>query len=315
MITLEGQLRQLLEEIKYRRGFPPRKRIEVIRNDLTVQGLGRSGALVEAVAEEYLEVVERILDEFTEIVLDKRSELGLATEGDLQSVIWQAYNDLFNTARGLALNDLGESSGAYDSLAMAAIDNRRTPIWQHLERTIKLRPLHETASPVAKEREQKFGILWSANQATTDFETWAAEARQWNNPVSLLFIDLDHFRTFNEQYSHTKVDETILPEAQKILAKHAQGRGEAYRYGGEEFLVILPNHDASEAEVMAEKIRFVFEKHQFAIDGKTERVTVSIGVATWPTHGETYKQVLEVANKAEQEAKRTRNSVRVAGGR
>lgn len=312
-MALDGHLRQLLDEVKYRRGFPPKNKIQLIRNQLVLQGLGQSGALVQAIADAYLEVVENVLDEFTEIVAARSKVLGLNSQADVRRVIAQAHQEMFDLARGLTLGDFGgPSSGAFGTLGMARVDDRRDPVRQHLERTIELRRFDESQAAVSKEREQKFRILWSVNQAATDFEAWAAEARKWENPVSLLFIDLDHFKAFNERYTHAKVDETLLPDAQNILAKHAQGRGEAYRYGGEEFLVILPNHDANEAQAIAEKIRVSFEERQFEVDGTPERVTVSIGVATFPEHGDSYKAVLEAANEAEREAKRTRNIVKLA---
>jgi len=97
-----------------------------------------------------------------------------------------------------------------------------------------------------------------------------------------------------------------------MLARIAQGRGEAYRHGGEEFVLITPNLDAREAEALAEKLRSTFEQHRFDIDGRSEAVTVSVGVAVWPYSGSSYDEVLAAANRAEAEAKKTRNVVRVA---
>jgi len=65
-------------------------------------------------------------------------------------------------------------------------------------------------------------------------------------------------------------------------------------------------------EAFAEKVRKTFEEHVFEIAGQVEKITVSIGVALWPEHGTTYKAVLEAANRAEADAKQTRNVVQVA---
>jgi hypothetical protein len=89
--------------------------------------------------------------------------------------------------------------------------------------------------------------------------------------------------------------------------------GGAYRYGGDEYLVILPNIDTSEAFTFAEKIRVTYENHNFTIDGDRIPVTVSIGLAVWPSHGSTYSAVLESANGAEAQAKLRKNCVVVAG--
>jgi hypothetical protein len=106
------------------------------------------------------------------------------------------------------------------------------------ERARELRRVIGTASGrLQKEREQKFKILLSPGQASRDFDDLTRQAHEWDNPVAVFFVDLDHFRGLNDRWSHAKVDQTILPEAQQLLARLAQGRGEAYRYGGEEFLL------------------------------------------------------------------------------
>lgn len=173
--------------------------------------------------------------------------------------------------------------------------------------------LDERVHGETKEREQKFGILLSPAQASRDFDEWKSEAQKWGNPIAVLFVDIDQFKVLNERLTETKVDKTIFPEVQKLLAKLVQGRAGAYRYGGEEFLLILPNLDGREAEAFAEKVRETFEQSRFEVDGGVEQVTVSIGVAIWPRNGEAYQQVLEAANAAEREAKKTRNTVKVAG--
>jgi GGDEF domain-containing protein len=74
----------------------------------------------------------------------------------------------------------------------------------------------------------------------------------------------------------------------------------------------MPNLDTSEAQAFGEKIRSAFEGQRFMVNGEIERVTVSVGVALWPAHGDTYQEVLEAANGAELEAKKGRNSVTIA---
>ncbi len=128
-----------------------------------------------------------------------------------------------------------------------------------------------------------------------------------------MLVDLDHFKALNEWWTNATIDETILPVVQKLLAKLVQGRGEAYRHGGEEFLLIMPNMNAREAEAFAEKVRETFERYPFEVKGRPQPMTVSVGAAIWPDHGATHQEVLEAANRAELEAKRTWNAVRVAG--
>jgi two-component system, cell cycle response regulator len=138
------------------------------------------------------------------------------------------------------------------------------------------------------------------------------QALEWSNPVAVIFVDLDHFKAMNDRWTNAKVDQTILPDAQRLVARLVQGRGEAYRHGGEEFLLIMPNLDTSEAQAFGEKVRSAVEGHRFEVDSEVVRVTVSVGVALWPVHGDTFQEVLEASNRAELEAKSRRNSVAVA---
>ena len=78
-------------------------------------------------------------------------------------------------------------------------------------------------------------------------------------------------------------------------------RGGAYKQGGEEFLVILPNHDGAEAAAFVEKLRLAFHSTTFKVKDQVEHMTVSIDVACWPRHGQTYDEVLKKANQAEVE--------------
>jgi len=77
-------------------------------------------------------------------------------------------------------------------------------------------------------------------------------------------------------------------------------------------VMILRNLDIDEARRFGEKVRAAFEGELLEAGGTRERVTVSIGVAVWPEHGASYEAVLAAANRAEAEAKKTRNSVKVA---
>lgn len=172
-----------------------------------------------------------------------------------------------------------------------------------------------TSGPIAatKELEQKFGILFSLPQASSDFDEWVADSEDQGFSIGVLFIDIDHFKNLNERYTETEVDKTILPEFQNLLKQLAANRGAAYRHGGEEFVVLLPNHDSTEVMAFAEKVREVIESHRFQAAGKDEKLTVSIGVAIWPAHGDSLAELMSAANNAENEAKKEgRNIVKIA---
>jgi diguanylate cyclase (GGDEF)-like protein len=130
-------------------------------------------------------------------------------------------------------------------------------------------------------------------------------------PLALAFIDIDHFKRYNDGYGHLEGD-ACLKQVATALAGAAQRPGEvAARYGGEEFVVILPYTDAAEAQKYGEwvcgRIRALELKHDFATDsgGESCIVTVSVGLASIvPSDIGDEKQLLALADQALYLAKR-----------
>jgi diguanylate cyclase (GGDEF)-like protein len=132
-----------------------------------------------------------------------------------------------------------------------------------------------------------------------------------DSPISFVMIDLDHFKAFNDSYGHTAGDEILRAVAEKIAAV-VRGKGEAYRYGGEEISVILPNHSLVEASTVAERIRKEITSVRIASLPDCS-VTASFGVATIPETSETIQTIAVDADRAMYEAKHSgRNRVRSA---
>lgn len=163
-----------------------------------------------------------------------------------------------------------------------------------------------------KEIDQKFKILMSAGQARLDFEGWAKELGAAGGSIAILFVDIDNFKGFNSKHTETVIDETILPDAMRLIHKMVNQRGGAYKQGGDEFVLILPNHNSEEAAAFAEKLLAAFQNATFTVKNAIEHLTVSIGVAFWPLHGQTYDEVLKKANQAKAQAKGTRNTTVIA---
>jgi diguanylate cyclase (GGDEF)-like protein len=131
-------------------------------------------------------------------------------------------------------------------------------------------------------------------------------------PVSLLMLDLDHFKAVNDTHGHPIGDEVLI-ECASTIARRCRHKGKVYRFGGEEIAVLLPNFTASEAVALAESIRCEIEASRMS--SKKLSISASIGVATAPVHATEGKQLLGAADKALYAAKgRGRNLVRIAGG-
>lgn len=122
-----------------------------------------------------------------------------------------------------------------------------------------------------------------------------------HSPCSLLFIDLDKFKSVNDNnVDHAKGDE-VLRATGSVLAEICRGRGAEYRHGGDEFVALLPNHTLLEAEATAERIRESIEKAAAKVC--SEGVTASIGVACFPETSPDEKQLVRDADSAMYEAK------------
>ncbi len=135
-------------------------------------------------------------------------------------------------------------------------------------------------------------------------------AQRYNRPCSLLFLDLDHFKALNDSYGHAAGD-TVLRTFAGILSTTIRNMDTAGRWGGEEFVVILPEATAEEALDIAERIRKAVSFFSFEISGGLH-LTCSIGVACYPEHAADNDALLTAADQAMYGAKRLgRNQVRM----
>ncbi len=182
----------------------------------------------------------------------------------------------------------------------------------HAEIDLYVEGLRAKTPPVpvmsVKERDQKFGILLSPKQAALDFDEWKRHLKSGAS-IAVLYLDIDNFKDQNTRHTETVVDKTILPEVLCLLAGLVDQRGAAYQQGGDEFVLILPNHDRAEAVAFAEKVRALVASRKFQVGEQAESLTISGGVALWPEHGSTYDDVLAKANLAKREAKEKRNTI------
>jgi len=103
------------------------------------------------------------------------------------------------------------------------------------------------------------------------------EAYQGESTFSLLFIDLDHFKLINNHYGHQKGDQ-ILVDLTTIIRNALRNSDIFGRWGGEEFLIILPSTDAASAFLIAEKLRHCIQDHDFVLE---DSLTISIGISEY----------------------------------
>lgn len=130
-----------------------------------------------------------------------------------------------------------------------------------------------------------------------------------DQPAGLIMVDIDYFKKVNDRHGHQTGD-AVLKELGLRLGQTINGKGFAYRYGGEEFAVILPNHTVDETVAAAERARLRVEQEKIC----TIAITSSFGVAIAPLHASETEQWLRKADQALYEAKDLgRNLVRLSG--
>jgi diguanylate cyclase (GGDEF)-like protein len=105
-----------------------------------------------------------------------------------------------------------------------------------------------------------------------------------DSPLTLLFLDIDHFKRINDVHGHPGGD-YVLVELAKVAHGSLRNEDIFARYGGEEFAVISRGTDVAEAEALAERLRRAVEEHGFTYEGKAIPVTISVGVARAPRAG------------------------------
>lgn len=134
-------------------------------------------------------------------------------------------------------------------------------------------------------------------------------AKNKNRSFGVLFIDVDHFKSINTQHGHLVGSEFLIAIGKSI--KHIVREVDlVFRYGGDEFIVILSDSDINGAKMIAERIRIGIERRLFAVQGLKLQTTVSIGIAMYPDHAKSQESLLKLADEAMYSAKeRSRNTV------
>lgn len=121
--------------------------------------------------------------------------------------------------------------------------------------------------------------LWNRRYLDTHLSAELSALRQRKGALSLLMLDIDHFKHINDTYGHP-VGDRVIQEVAEEIKQQSRKNDIVCRYGGEEFAVILKDTDSAEAIVIAERLRHQIFMHDFSDGRRKLRITVSIGVAS-----------------------------------
>jgi diguanylate cyclase (GGDEF)-like protein len=135
-------------------------------------------------------------------------------------------------------------------------------------------------------------------------ESEVARAKRTGRPLSVIMVDIDHFKSVNDTHGHVVGDKCLKLVAKCISQNAARVTDVVARYGGEEFALILPETDESDASTLAERIRIAIQNVALIFDGKTIRMTASLGVSgRVPSQHDTLTSLVKDADRALYRAK------------
>lgn len=132
-------------------------------------------------------------------------------------------------------------------------------------------------------------------------------SRRSKLPLALVLMDIDHFKKINDVHGHPAGDK-ILRQLGSLLSTNLRGTDKPARYGGEEFAILSPDLPKMAAAAMAERLRGIVAGHVFTVSGEDKKtlvipLTVSLGVAIYPDHGDTPDDIFKAADMAMYHAK------------
>jgi diguanylate cyclase (GGDEF)-like protein len=159
--------------------------------------------------------------------------------------------------------------------------------------------------------DEKFGFLHSQAEFLPRLRNCRIESWLRRIGITVAFVDVDNFKQFNTKYNETIVDRDLLPKLMQTLEAHVFAHGWAYRFGGDEYVLLLPNMTLEQAESFLRELQTKFLSLRFV--GISESITISVGICTvWQDSFLTDREILDAADRAKQEAKKVPGKGRIA---
>jgi diguanylate cyclase (GGDEF)-like protein len=147
--------------------------------------------------------------------------------------------------------------------------------------------------------------LYNARYLEEAIDNEVRRAERFGTHFSLLFVDLDNFKSINDKFGHL-AGSSVLQQMRDVLKQGLRDIDSVIRYGGDEFVIILLGATSDKAFLAAERLRRAVEESRFMLDdGHHVSLTASIGVATFPDHAATKKELLKLADTSMYRSKKT----------
>ncbi len=207
----------------------------------------------------------------------------------------------------------GTSAGADDFITKPY---NRVELITRVKSLIRIKHLHKTLEQkyneleIVKEKLKKLAVtdglteLFNYRAFKNQIHYEIIRSKRFKLPVSLLMIDIDHFKRYNDTFGHPNGDR-VLKQFAELLTVNLREVDTIARYGGEEFAIILPGTNKKASSIVAEKLRILVEEYDFHLRNRLpgEKITISIGIATFPDDVEDEEQIIQLADKALYKAK------------
>lgn len=165
-----------------------------------------------------------------------------------------------------------------------------------------------------KEKEKNLTVLATTDEVTglynqrklsQDLENAIKEHEKHDKTFSIMFIDVDHFKSVNDNYGHL-VGSQLLQDIGEVLSLILRSSDHIYRYGGDEFVVIMPHVDMETVHQIAQRVLEKIKRKDFKIStGETYKLSVSIGIAEYPTDAKSAMEIVKFADEMMYMSKRS----------
>jgi diguanylate cyclase (GGDEF)-like protein len=139
--------------------------------------------------------------------------------------------------------------------------------------------------------------LFNRRYLEETLERELSRAARENYPICLIMMDIDHFKRVNDTYGHEAGD-LVLKAISEALSEHSRRGDFACRFGGEEFVVVMPNMNLETAYERAEHLRQSLNLLRVPYEYYSLSVTISMGIACYPENGQTRETILRAADQA-----------------
>ncbi|MCP4502541.1 MAG: diguanylate cyclase [Deltaproteobacteria bacterium] len=274
--------------------------------------LKQAGEFIPQVARILITASERVSD-FTAAVNEARVHRFISKPlrvKDLPQLVWGALREVeLETENHRLISELKDSNEQLTNALIQVRDHEQLLEEEVAERTLELKQAIADLEQLAL--HDGLTGLYNHRHFQDLLSVEVSRARRHEEPLSLLFLDVDYFKNYNDTHGHPAGDE-LLRGLARLLVKAKEGclpsraSDVVARYGGEEFVVILPNTSSSGALIRAERLRALIEKATFRGEGEQPdgALTVSIGTSTFPDNSSDEASLISRADEALYQAKR-----------